>query len=548
MSDLTRRVEEARQQTHALESGYITVTIPEIIANAAREHGTKTAVEFFDRKERLTYTELELGSNKVANALRSAGVCKGDRVAVMLPNRSEFPLIWVACAKLGAIFVPLNMRYTSREIRFVLEDTQAKFMIVDETVSSTLAEIQPLPATLNKKNVFLVGEKDIADINSFTKLLKNATNTLVETDLSAEDIMTIQYTSGTTGFPKGCILTHDYWGIVSAVQASRLLQKYQRHLCWAPLSYADGMIHFLSACRDGATVYMPERLSSTRFMDWLKTYQIEWTSMPELIARQPASQIDREISLKQFQFGGGTWQPSSIENFEERVSARGNGFYGLTETGYATLPPNSTNEMTLLGASGICAPFREIRLADEGGETVPTGEIGELWVRGRGMFKGYWNRAEANIELFEDDWFKTGDLLRSDANGFIYFAGRKKDMIRRSNENISAREVESVICELPEVAAAAAVPVKDVARGEEVKIWIELKEGKDKTSLTVEQILDHAQKRLAAFKVPRYIAFSSSLPRVISNPNKVNKIELMDMKNPLANTYDAIEGIWHSAE
>ncbi|PPC74211.1 long-chain fatty acid--CoA ligase [Pokkaliibacter plantistimulans] len=542
MSDLAQRVAEAHLQTCTFENEYITVTVPQIIASAASEHGMKTAIEFFDRDERLSYTELELGSNRVANALRTAGVGKGDRVAVMLPNRPEFPLIWVACAKLGAIFVPLNMRYTPREIRFVLADTQARFAIVDQTCWPTFSEIQPLPETLAPQGVILVGEEETEGLRNLAQLLEDATNTPVETDLTADDIMTIQYTSGTTGFPKGCILTHDYWGIVSAVQASRLLRKYQRHLCWAPLSYADGMIHFLSACRDGATVYMPARLSSTRFMDWLKSYRIEWTSMPELIARQPASPVDNEICLEQFQFGGGTWQPSSIENFAARVAARGNGFYGLTETAYATLPPNSTNEMTLLGASGLCAPFREIRLTDESGEPVPTGEVGELWVRGRGMFKGYWNRTEANAELFAGDWFKTGDLLRMDAHGFIYFSGRKKDMIRRSNENISAREVEAVICELPEVAAVAAVPVKDVERGEEVKIWIELKEGK--TAPPIELILEHARTRLAAFKVPRYITFAPSLPRVVSNPNKVNKIELMDMQNPLADTYDAAEDVW----
>lgn len=210
-----------------------------------------------------------------------------------------------------------------------------------------------------------------------------------------------------------------------------------------------------------------------------------------------------------------------------------------------TLPPNDTNEMAELGASGLCAPFRELKLVDEHGEAVPVGEIGELWVRGRGMFKGYWDRPEANAELFEDDWFKTGDLLRSDAHGFYYFVGRRKDMIRRSNENIAAREIEAVICELPEVAMVAAVPVPDADRGEEVKIWVELKDGLDSTAASVERLLDHARSRLAAFKVPRYVTFSQTLPRVVSNPNKVNKRELVEVKDPLANTYDDVERRWH---
>ncbi|MDF3084391.1 AMP-binding enzyme [Burkholderia sola] len=160
------------------------------------------------------------------------------------------------------------------------------------------------------------------------------------------------------------------------------------------------------------------------------------------------------------------------------------------------------------------------------------------------MFKGYWNRPDANDALFNEGWFKTGDLLRCDEFGFHYFVGRKKDMIRRSNENIAAREVEAVVCEIPEIAAAAAVAVHDVERGEEVKVWVELKQGIDREAVPVQRILDHARLRLAAFKVPRYVAYSDALPRVVSNPNKVNKRELTDVENPLANTYDSNVGYW----
>lgn len=375
-------------------------------------------------------------------------------------------------------------------------------------------------------------------------VLENASEAAIEENVEPDDVFNIQYTSGTTGFPKGCVLTHDFWGIVSAVQADRMLERYQRHLCWAPLTYADGMIHLLSACRHGATLYMPERLSATRFIEWLKAYQIEWVSVPELVARQPGTPLDRQTCLKQYQFGGGTWNASSVINFRKRFPVCGNGFYGLTETGYATLPPNDSNEMAELGSSGLCAPFRELKLVDDAGAEAPAGQVGELWIRGRGMFKGYWNRPDANAELFEADWFKSGDFLRRDELGFYYYAGRKKDMIRRSNENIAAREVETVICELPEVAAVAAVPVRDADRGEEVKIWVELKQGVDRAALPVERILDHARSRLAAFKVPRYVTFNESLPRVISNPNKVSKRELMDVADPLANTFDSTQGRW----
>lgn len=544
MSDLQMRVDDARRRKLVFENEYSTVTVPHIIREAARTHGSNVAFNFFEREEQITYEALDLGSNRYANALREFGVQKGDRIGVMLPNRREFPLVWFACAKLGAIVVPINMRYTPREIAFVLNDTGAKFAVVDESTWSTFSEMDPWPAALPRTGVIIVGDVSASSPVAITDVIKGSSDADVEEDIQPDGVVCIQYTSGTTGFPKGCLLTHDYWGIVSAIQASRMLETYRRHLCWAPLTYADGMIHFLSACRHGATVYMPERLSATRFVEWLKAYEIEWCNFPELVARQTGTPLDAETTLKQFQFGGGTWNASSIANLRSRIPASGNGFYGLTETGYATLPPNDTNEMAELGSSGLCAPFRELKLADEFGMPVPVGQPGELWIRGRGMFKGYWNRPDANAELFEGDWFKSGDTLRCDELGFYYYVGRKKDMIRRSNENIAAREVEAVICELPEIGAAAAVPVKDVQRGEEVKIWVELKDGVDPKTVSVERILEHARSRLAAFKVPRYVTFDSALPRVISNPSKVNKRELVDVKDPLANTYDSVAGRW----
>ncbi|MDF3083698.1 long-chain fatty acid--CoA ligase [Burkholderia sola] len=385
MNDLQRRVDDARRRTLEFEQTYKTVTVPQMLTEAARLYGPNIAVDLFDRNENLTYEELQAGSDRYANALHAFGLRKGDRIAVMLPNCREFPLIWFACAKLGAIFVPLNMRYTSREVAFVLNDTQASVAVVDATVWKAFSEIDTWPQALEHERVIVVGEAPAAGVSTLVQVLEGGFSSPVAVDIHPEDVLSIQYTSGTTGFPKGCILTNDYWGIVSAVQAYRLLAPYQHHLCWAPLTYADGMIHLVSAMRHGATVHMPERLSSTRFLAWLKAYQIEWCSIPELIARQPVTLFDDGVCLRQYQFGGGTWNPSSVANFRQRFPVCGNGFYGLTETGYTTLPPNDTNEVVEYGSSGLCAPFREIKLVDDEGNPVAVGQVGELWVRGKGI-------------------------------------------------------------------------------------------------------------------------------------------------------------------
>lgn len=207
----------------------------------------------------------------------------------------------------------------------------------------------------------------------------------------------------------------------------------------------------------------------------------------------------------------------------------------------ATLMPN---EIDHEGAPfGMRAPFRKLRLVDADGTPTPVGGAGELWVSGRGLFKGYWRRPEANAESFEGEWFKTGDLMRRDEAGFYWLVGRTKDMIRRSGENIAAREIEAVIRELPEIADVAAVPVRDERRGEEVKVYLELKTGLTRDDVPAERVLEHARARLAPFKVPRYVAFVPTLPRTVAS-NKVVKRELMDIGDPLSGTYDGEEKRW----
>lgn len=543
MIDLKERVATMLRRISAFEAAYETTTVGQMIARGARDHGARVAIEFFERGQRATYEEVDRGSTRCANALRAAGVRKGDRIGVMLPNRLEFPLVWFACAKLGAVLVAINMRYTPREIEFVLTDTQASFAIVDESVWPVFSAMKPWPKGLARERVFLVGDGSSSGAEALDGLVAGASDAEVEADVQPDDVLNIQYTSGTTGFPKGCMLTHDFWGIATATQAFRLREPFLRHMCWSPLFYANGTTHLLSAWRGGATLYMPENPSSTRFVEWLKAYQIEWVSFPQVVARQPATPADSGTCLKQINFN--MWEPSTIGMFRDRFGAvLGHGFFGMTEIGFATIMPNDTTEMADDGSCGLCAPFRELKLINDDGSPTPIGHAGELWVKGRGIMKGYWNRPEVNAELFNGEWFNTGDLMRRDERGFYWYAGRKKDMIRRSNENIAAQEVEAIIREIPEIAEVAAVPVRDLDRGEEVKIWVQLKNGVDRASVPVERILDHARTRLAPFKVPRYITFIDEMPRTDTS-YKVLKRQLMDVSDPLSNTYDSQERRWH---
>ncbi|MBE7416804.1 MAG: acyl--CoA ligase [Ideonella sp.] len=524
---LEDRLARARARLAEIEAAYQPVTMAQLVAQRARTHASVVAIDVFDRDERLTYAQLDALANRYAHALQQIGIAKGDRLGVMLPNRIEFPVLWCACAKLGAVMVSINIRYTAREIEYVVTDTQAKAMIVDESAIGTW------PAALDNNRPVPVDE--------FVELAQAASEDPVVADVGLDDLLNIAYTSGTTGFPKGCMLTHGYWSLLS-LQSTHWDFGHQRVLCACPFFYTDGPRIFSKSLRNGATFFLSPGMSSTRFLDWIRKLRIDWCGMPELITTQPAD-ADAVASLKQVGHYG-SWSPERIRAFRERFGdVPGQDGYAMVEVGWATQLPPDIPEMADTGTIGIPTLFREVRLVDDDGRDVPPGEPGEAWVRGPWTLQGYWNKPEATAECFEGKWFKTGDVLVRDEAGFHWFVGRKKEVIRRSSENISAREVESVIRGLSPVEDVAAVPVPDAMRGEEVKVCIELKAGKQPSDLPVERILTHARERLAVFKVPRYIAYVAQLPRT-STSHKVLKRELTAVSDPLAGVYDAQEQRW----
>ncbi|UPJ77170.1 acyl--CoA ligase (plasmid) [Bradyrhizobium sp. 187] len=536
------RVANALRKIEEFESAYETITIGELVSRRASTHASTIALDVFERDERATYFEMNRASNQYAHALRSLGVRKRDRIGVMLPNRIEFPILWFAIAKLGAVMVPIDIRCTPREIEYILSDTQAKFAVVDESAWSVFSAIDPWPQDLATERVILVGQPSDGTATSLDKLLKGSSDALLEEDIQPDDLVNIEYTSGTTGFPKGCMLTHEYWSVSSYQGVCGDREPYQRYLSTQSFAYGDTKQYLLKSYRQGGTLYMAPSFNASRFIRWIKQHRIEWCVFFQRAARDAeAADENGETSLKQTLNWG--WNPDMVRKFRKRFSVHTQDAFGMTEIWFGTQMPNDFDEMADSGSVGIRAPFRNLKLMNDDGAATSIGEVGELWVSGRGIFKGYWNRPETNATSFESEWFKTGDLLRRDELGFYWLVGRTKDMIRRSGDNIAAREVEAVILEIPEIADVAAVPVRDAERGEEVKIYVELKEGLKQGDLPVERILEHARARLAGFKVPRYVAFSPRLPRTTSS-NKVLKRELMAVGNPLSGAYDAEEKRW----
>ncbi|MGY4412234.1 acyl-CoA synthetase (AMP-forming)/AMP-acid ligase II [Bradyrhizobium sp. LB7.1] len=501
-NDLKDRVASALSSIEVLESAYETITIGQLVSMRAKTHGSMSAIDVFDRGERATYAEMDELSNKYALGLRRLGVRKRDRIGVMLPNRIAFPIFWFAIAKLGAVMVPINMRYTPREIGYVLSDTEAKFAVVDQSAKKVFSAMDPWPEDLSNDRIIIVGEP--SDDTAIVEMLKGIVDSRVKEDIQPEDLLNIQYTSGTTGFPKGCLLTHDYWGVRSYQAACGEREQYQRYLSAQNFFYADPQADLVKSYRQGGTFYLAPTMSSTRFIGWVKQHRIEWCVFPQLVARQAEiADEDGATSLKESLVWG--CGPDTQRNIRKRFRIHTQDAYGMTEIGFGTQMPRGLDEMEDSGSVGIRAPFRRLRIMNDDGSPTPVGEIGELWVSGRGILKGYWNRP--NVASFEGEWFKTGDLVRRDELGFYWLVGRTKDMIHRSGESIAAREVEAIIRQIPEIADLAAVPVRDAIRGEELKICVELRKGLAPDDLLVSRILEHARANLAVFKVPRYIAF-----------------------------------------
>ena len=528
--DFAAKVEAEKARIKASEAAFRTTTIGAFVTRRCAEMGGAILLNVFDRGEQASYVEADRRTNRIANALLGQGVKKGARVAVMLGNRIDYPLIWLALAKIGAVHVPVNTRYTPREIEYVTTDSGASFAILEAQHLAAFEAMGKRPEGLPESRVAVLDPVTGAPCLSFHALVEAASDRAPpDPDLTPDDLMNIQYTSGTTGFPKGCMLSHDYWMTLAQAALAWDAAPPKRMMTAQLFFYMDPQWHLLKAMLAGATLFMAPQLSSSRFIGWVKRYEIDWCQFPILMTRQPEAPDDGATALKQVATFG--WDAETCRAFKKRFGVVAREGFGMTEIGLGSAMPAALEEMYDSASVGLDGPFRETTIRDEAGAPVPTGARGELWVRGRSILQGYWNRPDANEESFravEDGgprWFRTGDLFEADEHGFLWLVGRLKDMIRRSSENIAAREVEAVVRELPEVEDCAAVPVPDPKRGEEVKIYVQLKAGVARDALPPQAILAHCRQRLAAFKVPRFYAYVDSFPRTVSN--KIEKRNLV---------------------
>ncbi len=489
----------------------------------------------------LTVGDVERRSRTLAARLAARGVGRGDRVAIMLPNGLDYPLVWLAVVRLGGVVVPCNTSYQRRDLAFVLADSGARLLVTDAEHLAVVGAARPDCPAL--ESVALIGEVPAA--SAATPLDDGSpADRPAEPDLGPDDLATLQYTSGTTGFPKGCMLSHEYW-LRLADSASRGLGLGDGDvvMIMTPWYYMDAAWNMVLCLIHRIPLVILPRFSASGF--WTAVVENGVTffyclgTIPIVLLKQPANPaLERGHRVKAVVCSA--IPPTQHHAIEARFGCPWREAYSTTEIGPVCLTVPLEDDVSVgTGAMGRPAPGCEARVVGPDGSEVARGATGELQMRGPGTMLGYWNNPEATEAWRAGGWAHTGDLVVEDERGYFRIVGRLKEMIRRGGENIAAAEVEAVLAEHPAVRLAACVPAPDEIRGEEVKAFVQLVEGAGPDTAPPEALLAHCRSRLAPFKVPRYLAYAAALPLTPSQ-----RVEKHRLSREPAGAYDAVTGAW----
>ena len=514
-----------------------------IIERYARLQPEKVAIIW--NETRLTFRQLNNYANKIANGLRGIGIEPGDKVALSCPNLPYFPAAYFGILKAGAIVVPLNVLFKGREVAYHLQDSDAKAVLCFEgTPELPLAEMVKagFEAVEACRHFVVMPLNPMSPANPveggkmLTELIAPASDKFETFPTKPEDTAVILYTSGTTGQPKGAELTHFNMMMNAMISRELYLSKDIQNtqtdsagLITLPLFHSTGQTCQMNAyLYHGSRCVLLPRFEPQAVLDAMEREKISfWTGVPTmywaLLKYVEENKIDLSAAaqhLKMCSSGGAPMPVEVIKEFENKFGVRILEGYGLSETA----PVACFNQPELPSKPGtVGQPLFsvEIECHDDDGKKVPTGERGEVVIRGHNVMKGYYNKPEATAEAFKNGWFHTGDVGMFDEDGYLSIVDRKKDMILRGGYNIYPRELEEVIMTHPAVSLVAVIGVADERLGEEVKAFIVKKQNAE---LTVDEMAAWCREQFAANKYPRHIEFCESLP--IGATGKILKREL----------------------
>lgn len=551
------------------EPGLVHKTIPQLLRDAVEHHGDREAVYFSQSGIRLTYRAFAAEVDRLAAGLLALNIDKGDRVGIWSPNRYEWVLTQFATARIGAILVNINPAYRLAEVEYALNKVGCKALIAAKSFKSSnyLAMIRELAPELAELGHGSLNAAKLPDLRhviitdaepgpgalSFDALCtlggpaQSARLDQIDSTLDPNDPINIQFTSGTTGTPKGATLSH--YNIVNNARfvTDRIaLTEHDRLVIPVPLYHCFGMVMGVLGCvSKGAAMLFPgEAFDPAQTLDIIETERgTALYGVPTMFVAllQELDLKKRDISSLRTGIMAGAPCPIDVM---QRVNSELNMnevtiCYGMTETSPVSFQsftddPTSKRCETV----GRVHPHLEVKIVDSKGATVPVGQTGELCTGGYSVMIGYWDDAKATADSIQDGWMRTGDLATLDPEGFCAIVGRVKDMIIRGGENIYPREIEEYLFRHPKISEVQVFGIPDEKFGEEICAWAIARPG---MQLTSEELRDFCQGQIAHFKVPKHIRIVQELPMTVTGkPQKFimrdQMLDLLQQQKPLVSS------------
>lgn len=494
------------------------MVLSEMLTESARKYFKKYAL--ISQEKSLTYEELEREVKKAAAALKRLGVKKGDTVGLLLPNNLQFVIAYYAVAYLGGIIVPMNIMFKPLEITYIMNDSQAKLLITTEAFAKN--------AFLAKSNIPLLEHILVKGSDEYglrwEKLLEQEDDTLAAQDIEEDDVLIYLYTSGTTGKPKGAMLTHAnlYYNALGMARRSQASAD-DIYLCVLPLFHS-----FAATCcmntplSQGGTIVLMENFIPQTLLKNIARYKVTiFTAVPSMYAVIASMDIkDIDLSSIRLCLSGGASLPVEVmQKTQQKLNCIVLEGYGLSETS-PVVTFNLLNKIKP-GSIGVALEGIETKIFDDNDQECQLGTVGEIVIKGPNVMKGYLGLPEESAKALRNGWLHTGDLGRMDEDGYIFLVDRKKDLVIVAGLNVYPREVEEVIYTHPAVLEAAVIGIPDKLRGEVLKAVIVLK---SEAEICEKDIIKYCRERLASYKVPRLVEFMDELPK--NATGKILKREL----------------------
>jgi acyl-CoA synthetase (AMP-forming)/AMP-acid ligase II len=480
---------------------------------SAHKHHDKVALVSHEGEKR-TYRQLHTLSNGFANGLARLGIKKGDHIAILSLNCIEQLIAFFGILKIGGVVVPINTRLAEPEMEWIMDHADAVALIYSMDFEKQMKRLRPRLKGVNR--YVIIGEGPPEDTLSFQEVLESGGEEDPPTEVFGDDVAFLLYTAGTTGKPKGALLTHNgfIWNCVNWVHEG-VYREDDRCLQAFPLYHVAAIGSVLTYLYLGGTIYLKKAFDPRDCMETIEQERItRWAAAPtifNMLLQVPG--IEKYDTRSVTLIGSGAAvMPSETQRRLGEIFPKAEIFdtYGMTEAsgGITTLAPEDFHrKVACVGKEHISV---EIRVVDEKDRDVPPGTVGEVLFRGPNVMRGYYKDPASTEEALRGGWMHTGDLARLDEEGFLYIVDRKKDMIITGGENVYPREIEEVLYAHPEILEAAVIGLPDPAWGERIHAVVALKEGQ---SLTEQEIIDYCKAHIASFKKPKSVEFVDRLPR-----------------------------------